>query len=217
MTRTVLLLIGGALAVSAVGLSVVGSPEPEHPAAAGNVLSNKTTATGFFVPNLGQAPSDAFFYLERDRSVVLLKATTIELDVQPHASADEPNRASLYFVSASKSPKVVGLEPLAGLTGFKAIRYQGLYDGIDLRLETRDRRLSATFMLAPGADPSLILFKADGSDTGLVGTPAAYQVKDGSRIPVSASFEAGRYGSTRLSLGRYDVDAPVGIDFGIGF
>ena len=217
MTRSFLLLIGGVLAVSAISLFAVRSPEAEHPSSTRNVYSDEVAAVGVFVPNLGQAPSDAFFYLKRDRSVVLLKATSIAMDGQSRASTDEPHGANLYFISANKSPKVVGLEPLGGLTGFKSVRYQGLYPGIDLRMKTDAGRLSATFMLAAGADLSLILFKAEGWDDGFVGAPTAYQVKDGYRIPVSASFEAGRYGSTRLTLGWYDVDIPIEINFGVGF
>lgn len=214
MTRSVLLLIGGTVAVSAVGVFTLRPTGTENHSSTRNVRSDEIVAVGAFVPNLGQVEIDAFFYLKRDRSTILLRATSIDFEVQ--GSHDLPSHASLYFIAASKSPKVMGLKPLTGVTGFRAVKYQGLYQGIDLRIETDNERLSVAFILAAGADPSLILFKADGSESSPVGMPIAYQVKDGSRIPVSASFEPGRYGSTRVALGPYDVNVPIRIDFRIG-
>ena len=103
------------------------------------------------------------------------------------------------------------------MTGFKAVRYEGLYQGIDLRIGIGAGRLSATFMLGPGADPSLILFKAEGANANRIGSPVAYQLDAGYRTTVNVAFEASRYGSTRLNLGPYDVSKPVEIDFLIGY
>ncbi len=215
MTRSVLLLVGGALVLSAVGIFMLRPTRTENLFGTRSVHSDEVAAGGVFIPNLGQVASDAFFYLKRDRSTILLRATSIDFEVQP--SSDGPGHVGLHFVAASRSPKVMGLKPLTGVTGFRAVKYQGLYRGIDLRIEAAAERLSVAFILAPGADPGLILFKADGLDEGLVGTPKAYQAKDGLRTPVSVSFEPGRYGSTLLALGPYDVDVPIRIDFEIRF
>ena len=213
MTRSSLLLIGGVLVVSAVSLSAVRSPEADPPAAVSRFHLDETGPKGVFIPNLGQAPTGAFFYLKREQATVLLKATTIVFDLPGDDNEQSPS--SLYFISASKSPRVVGLESVPGMTGFRAVKYRGLYGGVDLTLATDTDRLSGRFTLSTGADPNLILFRTLGDDESRVGAPDAYQVKDGVRIPVIARFERARYGSIQLELGQYDVNVPVEVDFAI--
>ena len=159
--------------VTAISAYVVRSLEVEGSAVVTNARADAVTAMGVFYPNLGQAPSDAFFFLKRRQSAVLLKATSIDVEVHAPDNRRSQRRPRLYFVSASRSPKVVGLEPIAGLSGFKAVRYHGIYPGIDLTVAAETDKLSATFTVAVGADPSLILFTADGLDDALVGIPTA--------------------------------------------
>ena len=126
MTRSVLPLIGGALVVSAVSLFVARSPVVEFLPAITNVGSSGHAPNGVFVPNLGEAPMDAYFYLRRQGSVVLLKSKTIDLEVGIGASTAAPRHSSLRFIGVSGSPRVSGLDVLAIGTGFRSVRYEGL-------------------------------------------------------------------------------------------
>ena len=215
MTLSVLLLIGGALLVSVISLFATRSPIAEPPMVSPIVYSDLSTETGVFIPNLSKEPRDAYFYLRRDQSAVFMKATSIENETP---TSDGSTRwAGLNFIGANTSPKVVGLEPLETVTGFRAIRYHGLYEGIDLMVSADADKLSGTFIVAPGADPSLVLFAVDFEDGSLVGAPMAYHEINGHRIPLMVSFEPARYGSTQLNLGPHEVVEPVMVDFDVKF
>ncbi|MFC2085879.1 hypothetical protein ACFLRO_01560 [Bacteroidota bacterium] len=215
MNRSILLLVGGVLVVSAVSLFAFRSSSSEPSSVFKMARSANSTATGVFIPNLGHAPREAFFYLNRDEDVVLLRASNIDFDM-----SDQENsryRAGLRFISSNGSPKLVGLEPLSQATGFRAVDYLGLYEGVDLRLAIKTGKLSGRFTLAPGVDPDMVLFKTDDLKGGLIGKPFAYHDVNGHKIPLLVSFEPARYGSTRLDLGPHDIRLPVEVDFEIRF
>lgn len=93
-----------------------------------------------------------------------------------------------------------------GLTGCDAVRYEGVYPGIDLRFHGDNRALEYDFLVSPGADPKRIRMRLAGAnslrldaDGSLVARlpggrelrqvlPAIYQDIDGQRRPVSGRF-----------------------------
>ncbi|WP_157540928.1 DUF7948 domain-containing protein [Hymenobacter aerophilus] len=129
-----------------------------------------------------------------------------------------------YFVGSN--PR----EWASGVLGYRQVRYQGVYAGIDVRVyENAGQHLEYDFELAPGAKPDNIRLRYAGpsalrltSEGQLlietsVGTvteqaPQAWQTTAaGRRLPVSCRFEL--QGSTvRFRLGAYDARLPLTID-----
>jgi hypothetical protein len=112
----------------------------------------------------------------------------------------------------------------SGVPNYAKVRYQGIYDGIDLIYYGSGADLEYDVVLSPGADPNIVQFEADGaasltidSDGQLVvETPAGqirqkqpqiYQMVDGVRrqveggyrllAPLRAGFSVGQYDRTR--------------------
>jgi hypothetical protein len=92
-----------------------------------------------------------------------------------------------------------------GVPNFEAVRYAGVYPGVDLVYHGRGRRLEYDFELAPGADPERIRLRYEGAEnlalsasgdlmvTTTLGrlverAPVAWQEKDGMRHPVTVAF-----------------------------
>ena len=126
-----------------------------------------------------------------------------------------------------------------GLPTFQRIVYRNVWPGIDVVYAGRASRLEYTFVVHPGADPMDIAMAYRGASSVAIdasgrlvvstplGTfadqaPVAYQVVEGRRIPVSASFQAdtaagagaslaGGFGYG-FSLGSYDPARTLIID-----
>ncbi|MCA1702529.1 MAG: SBBP repeat-containing protein, partial [Actinobacteria bacterium] len=108
------------------------------------------------------------------------------------------------------------------------VAYSGVYPGIDLAYYAKGNQVEYDFVVAPGADPSVIRLGIEGADSlrldkagNLVMATAAgeltqhkpvlYQDVDGVRRPVEGSFllEGTRLG---FSVGPYDPTLPLVID-----
>jgi hypothetical protein len=129
---------------------------------------------------------------------------------------------------------------------FAEVRYRGVYPGVDLVYYGDQRRLEYDFVVAPGADPNQIRLELAGASRyrldrngDLVlstpdgelrqGRPVAYQVIEGRKVPVSASYGAvetmeapigsgpgkdlvRRVARVGFHLGRHDPERPLVID-----
>jgi hypothetical protein len=210
MTRYVLLLVGGALVVSALSLLGDRSSLDSASTDASNVVLNSSDPVGVFLPNLGNAPVDAFFYMVADPSVVLLKSKEIAV---VRAETDQPDM-NLYFIGANGAARVTGITSTDGFSGFQKARYDGLYEGVDLLLSADKDAIAATLTLAPGANAEMVHFKLDRLGNAAF-VPSAYQLIDGARQPVDAQFVDGLFGSTKLDLGKVVPNAPVHVGFEI--
>jgi hypothetical protein len=128
-----------------------------------------------------------------------------------------------YFAGADPS------RWLTGLPTYSAVRYTGLYPGVDLEYRGQENALKGTYTIAPGANPTLITWRYDGAskverdgDGNLriaagdgrevvERAPEAWQDRDGQRIHVAARYTLG--GDTvRFELGAYDSALPLVID-----
>ncbi|RTQ49552.1 PKD domain-containing protein [Hymenobacter gummosus] len=117
-----------------------------------------------------------------------------------------------------------------GVAGYRQLRYQGLWSGIDARLyENRQGQLEYDFELAAKADPDRIRLRYDGADalklradgaleiSTSVGTvtelaPQAWQLDaKGQRQPVSCHYVL-QGKEVRFELGKYDAKRPLVID-----
>ncbi|SES82865.1 DUF7948 domain-containing protein [Hymenobacter actinosclerus] len=118
----------------------------------------------------------------------------------------------------------------SGVTGYRQVRYQGVYPGIEVRVyENAGQHLEYDFELAPGAKPDNIRLRYAGPDAvrlsaegqllieTSVGTiveqaPLAWQTTAaGRRLPVSCRFEL-RGATVGFRLGSYDPKLSLTID-----
>ena len=150
----------------------------------------------------------------------------------------------MSWVGARPGVSPVGVEPTAGVTNylvgdpaewrrdvrsFGKVRYQGVYDGIDLVFYGNQKQLEYDFVVAPGADPDQIRLRFSGDDgieidsTGslavkaggevvLQRAPVLYQLRGGERQTVAGSYERLGAHDVGFAVGDYDHSAPLYID-----
>ncbi len=115
------------------------------------------------------------------------------------------------------------------LPAYGALAYRGLFPGVDLIYSTSGNRLKSDFIVAPGADPSVIRLRYEGNgkarlegDGALVmqgaagefreNAPVIYQEIDGKRVPVEGSFRMLPDGTVGFHVGVFDRATPLIID-----
>lgn len=115
------------------------------------LLSDDRTSDG---TSTGEGPSETYVLklsFEDDRSV-----EPVGFHAVPHLTNS--------FVGNDASKWV------RGARSFEEVRYEGLYEGIDLRFHFKDGRLKYDFILASWADPGSVRMRYDGA-TGLRADP----------------------------------------------
>lgn len=148
----------------------------------------------------------------------------------------------LHFLG-SDAPTVQGLHPspsyenyylgrdpsrwASHVSQYGQVLYQDLYPGIDMRLYSSEHYLKYDFLLAPGADPSLISMQYEGIDklriqngdvvlhTSVLDVvemaPYAYQTINGLQVEVPSRYVL-HHDTLRIALGPYDHSLPLVID-----
>jgi len=153
--------------------------------------------------------------------------------------------ARLRFVDAHPSPEIVpvgeaalsvnvfrGSDPSrwhGGIPTSRAVRYRGLYPGIDLEVYGVEKQVEYDWIVAPGADPGKIRFsygdaadvridengdlrvRTDGGDL-VHRRPVAYQEIGGKRVAVVSAFRKSGENTCGFSVGDYDRRHPLVID-----
>jgi hypothetical protein len=133
-----------------------------------------------FVENRGQWDSAATFIARQGRMAASLEAGAITLSL----AADRPAEVTLTFDGASKQATLTGEEKRRGhynffigndsrtwrsnVPTFGAVRYRGLYEGVDLRVLQRDGRLTYDLLLAPGASLEPVVISVAGASNMLI-------------------------------------------------
>lgn len=210
---------------------------------------------GRFTENLGQWSSPELFrttcggatlFVERDRFTFLLEhPDNLEMKHRHGHNLSGRYRTHAYqmlFVGGS-ADTLYGIEQQegyenfylgrdasrwrSGVRSYGAVRYGGLYPGIDLSLHNGEEGLKYDLILAPEADPQRIRLRFVGTeglrlrDGNLVVRtsvsdviemqPIAYQEIDGKRVPVEAAFRL-QGDEVTFSLGGYDRRHALVID-----
>ncbi len=114
-----------------------------------------------------------------------------------------------------------------GIPSYESVVYDDLWPGIDLVLSGETGRLKYSFLVAPGADPADVGLAYHGatlavSDNKLIVSagavsfsdeaPYVYQVLDGNKVQVEASYAQAGPDSHGFSVGAYDESSPLVID-----
>ena len=85
----------------------------------------------------------------------------------------------MHLDGANPAPEIAGTKLLPGkvnyfigndpqkwhtdIPSYEAVRYQGIYPGVDLLFYGREQRLEYDFIVAPGADPKAIALSIAGA------------------------------------------------------
>lgn len=105
-----------------------------------------------------------------------------------------------YFLGNDRSRWHGGIHP------YRALQYNGLYDGIDMHVSSAQAALKYDFIVAPGADPAQIQLRYEGADNMHIDgngdlkietsvgeiqeiKPYAYQYNSGQRIEVPCYYK----------------------------
>ena len=151
----------------------------------------------------------------------------------------------MHFDGANPAAEIAGTKLLPGKTNYfigndpkkwhtdvpsyEAVRYQGIYPGVDMLFYGKQQRLEYDFIVAPGADPKAIalsiagarklelnsqgdvLMSVAGSKVALQ-KPVIYQEINGERREIAGNYTIANDRQIRFSVAAYDHTQPLTID-----
>jgi|HubBroStandDraft_2_1064218.scaffolds.fasta_scaffold06435_1 hypothetical protein len=151
----------------------------------------------------------------------------------------------MHLDGANPAPKIAGTKLLPGkvnyfigddphkwrtdIPSYEAVRYRGIYPGVDLLFYGREQHLEYDFIVAPGADPKAIALSIDGArklevnsrgdvvmsvENGKVALrrPSVYQDVNGERRQIAGNYIVANDHQIRFSVAEYDHTQPLTID-----
>jgi hypothetical protein len=151
----------------------------------------------------------------------------------------------IHFDGANPSAEIAGTKPLPGKTSYfigndpkkwhtdipsyEAVRYQGIYPGVDMLFYGHQQRLEYDFIVAPGADPKSIALSIAGAhklETNSQGDvlmsvaggkvalqkPVVYQEVNGQRREIAGNYTIASDRQIRFAVAPYDHTQPLTID-----
>jgi hypothetical protein len=231
------LALAASISMLAAGRALPSAPLPAALSSA-RVRGFETLPT-VFEANAGQAEPEARFIARTPHGAIRFGLSAVAL------VPGEGEGLGIIFVGAS--PEVlmrgdealpgtvsyfVGPDPshwLTGLPTYEAVRYEGLYPGVDLEYRGRPDTLKGTYTVAPGANPAVIAWTYSGAasveqdDAGnlhiataggrevVESAPVAWQDFGGEQVPVAARY-ALHGGTVSFELSAYDPALPLVID-----
>lgn len=158
----------------------------------------------------------------------------IEQDVLRIQLTGANQHAQAHGIGAlgSQSNYLLGDDPSKWLTGIGSnsrVRYDDIYNGIDLVYYGNQRQLEYDFVVAPGIDPSAINLAFEGAEGVSLDTqgnlvlktahgsviqraPSAYQEYANGRRAVESHFRLGADGQVHFEIGSYDPNKELIID-----
>lgn len=205
------------------------------------------TIAGTFVPVLLKTGDPGFLYSAHDCDYLLQRGG----DVLIITRSDDPsllyeNAIRIRFNGQNIREIPAGEDPYSGKAGFligndssewrtkipvyRSAIYPNIYPGIRLVYTGQEGRLKSEFIVAPAADPKIISYTYEGSETvrtdrsgALVietggngqlveAPPKAYQIIGGQIVHVSVRYNVGNGDHVGFSVGSYDARYPLIID-----
>jgi hypothetical protein len=197
-----------------------------------------------FEANTGQTDSRVRFLSRGPGYTMFLGQQEAVVALSPSRPNGVSQVVRLRLSGANPDAPVVGESPLSGTTNhfigsdaskwrtdvptYARVRYDDVYDGIDLVYYGNQQQLEYDFVVAPGADPSQIglafpgapdarvdehgdLVLSAGSDALRMRKAVVYQDADDGRVMIEARY-APRGAIVGFELGEYDRTRPLVID-----
>src|SRR5580692_10998932 len=151
----------------------------------------------------------------------------------------------MHFDGANPAAEIAGTKQLPGKTNYfigndpkkwhtdvpsyEAVRFQGIYPGVDMLFYGRQQRLEYDFIVAPSADPRAIALSISGARKlelnsqgdvlmsvagGKVALqkPVVYQEVNGQRREIAGNYTITNEHQIRFAVGAYDRTQPLTID-----
>ena len=151
----------------------------------------------------------------------------------------------MRFEGSNSTPEIAGTNPLPGkinyfigndptkwhtdIPSYGAVRYKGVYPGVDAVFYGNQQRLEYDFVVAPGADPKAIALNIEGARKlgvnsrgdltmsvagGAVALqkPVVYQEVNGVRREIAGNYLIADNHEVRFSVADYDRTQPLTID-----
>ena len=205
-----------------------------------------------FEANRGQAPAPYAFVAHGPTYSLALSGTQVALSLHSQRATSKKSEPPLRTASLAlqlagashqsvltgldqrpgRSNYFLGSDPAKWLTGvphFGRVQIAQAYPGIDLVFYGNPQQLEYDFIIAPGADPTLIRLNPQGATSvslspegnAVLETPAgqvelkqpvSYQQINGVRTPVASSFQLTAQNTLSLDLGTYDHRYPLVVD-----
>ncbi len=222
-------------------------------AAAASTSRGGAPAPMAFEPNQGQAdPAVRFlsrgrgyglFLMPTETVLVLSPGRALARGTKVVAPVVAPTVVRMRLVGADAGATIAGSEPLPGhsnyllgqparwqhaVPSFARVQYTDVYPGVSLVFYGNGRQLEYDFIVAPGADPGVVVLAFDGADGMRVDgdgdlvlatsagdlrlrRPVIYQEADGERRPVDGGYviEGDR---VRFRMTAWDSARPLVID-----
>ncbi|MCK4411022.1 SBBP repeat-containing protein, partial [Candidatus Bipolaricaulota bacterium] len=200
-----------------------------------------------FIANAGQVDASVRFMVKAGTHTIFFTPQEVVFAASEKTEDEDTQRSvvRLRFTGANGEVRIEATQPLPGVANFllgddpdkwrtnvatyATITYHGLYPGIDLIYSGKQGRSKSEFVVAPGADPTVILMNYSGisdmyvrEDGALVletpigeiveAPPFIYQVIDEQRIPVEGGYRLLGGGKVAFALGEYVTTEPLIID-----
>ena len=151
----------------------------------------------------------------------------------------------MHFDGANPAAEIAGTKLLPGKTNYfigndpkkwhtdvpsyEAVRYQGIYPGVDMLFYGKQQRLEYDFIVAPGADPKAIALSIAGARKLEINSqgdvlmsvaggkvalqkPVIYQEINGERREIAGNYSIANDRQMRFSVAAYDHTQPLTID-----
>jgi hypothetical protein len=151
----------------------------------------------------------------------------------------------MHFDGANPAAEIAGTKQLPGKTNYfigndpkkwhtdipsyEAVRYRGVYPGVDVLFYGRQQRLEYDFIVAPGADPKAIALGISGARKLEINSqgdvlmsvaggkvalqkPVVYQEVNGKRREIAGNYTVSNDHQLRFAVAPYDHTQPLTID-----
>lgn len=201
-----------------------------------------------FEANAGQGPAGAQFLASAKGYSLALSPTTMGLSLEA-SKGGLPTQVRMHIMggnadaagtgedaSAARTNYLIGKDPTQwhlNIATFQKVAYHDVYAGIDVVYHSNQGQLEYDFIVAPGADPTLIRLGFDGAQSVSVNSagalviattagplrfkaPHLYQDMKGARHAIRGQFVSGSQG-VAFAIGSYDHARPLVIDPAVAY
>lgn len=202
----------------------------------------------YFIQNVGQEDAEALFYARTSGYSLWLSRRGMVFDLKPNSSVPKAYKRDFYsleFLGAAPDPQVIALDDAEYKVNYfagrdpadwktniptsRAVLYQGLYPGIDLKIYGREKKIEYDWIVHPCGDVSQIRIvlqgaqetRIDAEENLVVNTvlgefthikPVCYQDIKGVRVPVAGSFQELALHTYGITVADYDNSFDLVID-----